>query len=157
MRLSSVLCVSRPRTNFSRCLGLWVFNNALLSADITKVWVSTFNRFILDLTDTLNSSRKHHLKSKKSWSEQATVERVRGNIHRTSLNLQSKKQLNPRRNAMAVVMIYTRIMLEIVQHGVQHAGNVTNPTIGRLCVVKSQTEDQTEEGNLVSSPWWVKS
>ena len=45
---------------------------------------------------------------------------------------------------MAVVMTCTKIVLETVQHRVQHAENATNPTIGKLCVVKSQIEDLTK-------------
>ena len=54
------------------------------------------------------------------------------------------------RDAMAVVMTCINIGLKIVQHGVQHAENVTNPIIGKLCAVKSH-ENPLKEGNPV--PW----
>ena len=36
---------------------------------------------------------------------------------------------------------------------VQYAENATNPTIGKLYAVKSQTEGQTETSSLVSGQW----
>ena len=60
---------------------------------------------------------------------------------------------------MAVVVNSIRIMLEIVQHGVQHAGNVISPTIGKSYMAKFLHGDKikTEAGNLVRvSPWLMK-
>ena len=45
---------------------------------------------------------------------------------------------------MAVVANFTRIVLEIVQHGVQHPGNVISPTIGKLYVAKFLQGDKTK-------------
>ena len=55
---------------------------------------------------------------------------------------------------MAVAMIYTRIGLKIVQHGVQHAGNAISSIIGKLYVVKFH-ENPSKEGNPVNvnAPW----
>ena len=50
---------------------------------------------------------------------------------------------------MAVVVTFTKIALEIAQHGVLFVENVMSPTIGRLYVVKFPQGDRTEAGNLV--------
>ena len=77
--------------------------------------------------------------------------KIRKNLHNLH-HLPNRRHLNPRRDAMAVVATCIKIELKIVQHGVQHAENVTNPIIGKLCAVKSH-EDPLKEGSLVSVPW----
>ena len=52
---------------------------------------------------------------------------------------------------MAVAMNYTRIELRIIQHGVQHAGNVISLTIGRLYVARSRENPVKED--QVNAPW----
>ena len=95
---------------------------------------------------------KHHTKTKKYGQNKSQMKGQNSqNLHNLH-HLPNRKQLNPRRDAMAVVTTCIKIMLKIVQHGVQHAENVMNPIIGKLCVVKSH-ENPPKEGNLVSIPW----
>ena len=62
-----------------------------------------------------------------------------------------KKSPSPKRSAMAVAMIYIRIGLKIVQHGVRHAENATSPIIGKLYVDRSQENPVKED--KVNAPW----
>ena len=52
---------------------------------------------------------------------------------------------------MALAVIYTKIELKIVQHGVQYAENAISPIIGKLYVARSQ-ENPVKEGK-VNAPW----
>ena len=59
---------------------------------------------------------------------------------------------------MAVVANFTKIVLEIVQCGVQYAENATSPTIGKLCAVKFPQGDKTKtEAEVKVSLWLMKS
>ena len=148
MQLSSEQTVSRLKTNFFRLPTCLVYSNVLLSAGIMKVLVCIFNRF--GLTNKWNFSA-NAIQNPRSLGQIRCNRKVKTkSLHNSHCLLnRSPCPLNPKRSAMAVAVNYTRTDPKIVQHGVQHAGNVICLTIGKLFVAMSQRNPVKED----QAPW----